>query len=444
TVRRKAMPLWSMVVWCCVGAEPTGVKAALPLEKDFFVRLPASVRPVPEPLPAGQAEPSFKIRGTKGWLWRPEQYLAEVPTLAEYQMNFLMNCYGSMCDIEHYKWTDPECNRWWEPLPAEKKRAYERVVRACQKHGIHFCFSMNPNLFAKRFVRADDAKALDELWQHYEWMQGLGVTWFNICLDDIQKGIDAEDQGKVVNEILRRLRVKDPQVQMVFCPTRYWGMGDKPSDKAYLTKLAEVLDKDAYVFWTGPRVVTPTISRGEAEAYKACVGHRLFIWDNYPVNDAHPTLHLGPVTGRDPELCRVVDGYMANPLCSQNEINRLPLITMADYAYNSGGYDPQRSIGQAILHLGQTAEQRGVLKDLVELYPGMLVYSKGTSFNPVLARFDQIMGQPHCRFLACLYVDHVAEVSRRLGVAFPDRFCAARRTVEEDVGKMRGRVGRGK
>ncbi len=431
------VPPWFLLARCCIGGNDMDRNAPPGIEEEFHVELPDKVRPVPEPLPPGQAEPSFKFRGTKGWMWTADQYLAEIPTLAQYKMNFLMNCYLSMCDIENHPWGSPECNRWWEPLAASKKRAYEEVVRACQKHGIHYCFSMNPNLTAKRICDYDNAKDLDDLWQHYAWMQGLGVKWFSICLDDIRRGIVAKGQAKGVNEIFRRLRATDPDAQMIFCPTFYWGTDRSPKARAYLSTLATDLHKDVYVFWTGPRVVTPTISRPEAEAYRQCVKHRLFIWDNYPVNDQHPTLHLGPVTGRDVDLCAVVDGYMANPLCPQNEINRIPLITIADYAYNSAAYDPARAIGQAIVHLADTPERRQTLKDLVELYPGMLLFAKGTGFNPVLTRFQQIIEQRHSRCVARLYLRHVEDVGTRLDRGFPDGFKAARRTLNSDLDKIR-------
>jgi len=410
--------------------------------EDFFVRLPDQVRQVPEPLASGQTEPGFKIRGTKGWMWSPQQYLAEVPVLAKYKLNFLMNCYLSMFDIEHHPWSSGKANRWWEPLPASKKQAYEQVVQACQKAGIQFCFCMNPNLASPRILNYRSPRDIDDLWQHYQWMQGLGVTWFCVCLDDISEGIDAHGQASLMNELLARLRTKDPKAEVILCPTFYWGVGEDPKARAYLEVLAKELHKDVYVFWTGPQVVTPTIPRSAAEAYKRRVGHRLIIWDNYPVNDAHPTLHLGPVTGRDPELGRVADGYMANPLCPQNEINRIPLLTVADYAYNPSAYDSARSIGQAILHLSETPEQRAVLKDLVELYPGMLLFSKGTSWNPVLARFDEILGRPHSRLLAGAYLRHVQDVSARLERAFPDRFKDARETINGDVSKLRATFAR--
>jgi hyaluronoglucosaminidase len=168
------------------------------------------------------------------------------------------------------------------------------------------------------------------------------------------------------------------------------------------------------------------------------IGHRLIIWDNYPVNDAHPTLHLGPVTHRDLDLCEVVDGYMANPLCPQNEINRLPLITEADYAYNPWGYDPARSIGQAIVHLARSADQRAVLKDLVELYPGMLIEGSGrTDLNPVIEGFKRLQAGGMPRSTTDSYLARVQDVADRLGRAFPGRFADARETVTRNLEEMR-------
>jgi beta-N-acetylglucosaminidase len=429
------MPPWFMLAVCVIGGQTCDPMAPPSLEEDFRLTLPTKLRPLPEPLPEG-AEPGFALRGIKGWLWRPAQYLAEIPVLAQYQMNFLMNCYGSMCDIEHHPWGTPECNRWWEPLPEAKRRGYEAVVRSCRKHGLTFCFSMNPNIFAARALRYDSDEDLDLLWQHYSWMQGLGVRWFNIQFDDISQGTDPTGQARFTNALLARLREKDPQAQMILCPTYYWGTGEGSGAKEYLGVLARELEPSVYIVWTGDGVVVSHITRAAGESYRKAVGHRLIIWDNYPVNDGNPTLHLGPVTGRDRDLCQVAEGYMSNPMCPQNEANRIPLLTCADYAYNPQAYDPARSIGQAILHLAETPAQREVLRELVELCPGMLIYGKGTNYNPAIARLDEILTEPHSRPTAEAYVRHVEDVARRLRREFHGRFQDAAATLEGNAATM--------
>ncbi len=401
--------------------------------KDFWVTLPKTVRPFPEPLKPGE-KPGFAMRGMKGWLWLPEQYVSEIPVMAKYKMNFLQNCYGSMCDIEHCALGDPNINRWWEDLPPTKKAAYENVVKQCQKNGIEFCFSMNPNLWSKRALDYNSAKDLDDLYKHYAWMQGLGVHWFNISLDDISNGIDPAGQSKVVNEIYRRLKVKDPTAHMIFCPTIYWGDGiSKESERKYLETIATDLDKDIYLFWTGDSVVGQ-ITRKAAESYKRTAGHKLFLWDNYPVNDGQQTMHLGPIAKRDADLCEEVYGYMSNPMHTQTEANRMPVLTCMDYAYNPSAYDPERSIGQAIMHLEPTPQGREVLKDLVELYPGFIICGHGgTGQNAVRDQFLRIVSSPHSKYLAEADVRHLEDVLARMNKVFSKRYGPEKQTLKNDI-----------
>ena len=409
--------------------------SAMNLHADFHIVLPTAKLEFPEPLAAGQ-QPGFKIRGIKGWAWTPEQYLAEIPFLAEYKMNFLMNCYISMFDIEHHeKWYDGKANRWWEDLPPEKKAAYEKVVRSAQAHGLQFCFSMNPNLFSARQVNDDSSESVDLLFKHYAWMQSLGVKWFNLSIDDATNGINATTQSRVCNDIFHRLRAKDPRAQMIFCPTYYWGDGTQPKQQPYLEELARELDPEIYVFWTGDAVVGK-VSRRAADTFCGIVKHKVILWDNYPVNDGHSTMHLGPVTDRDPDLCEVLDGYMCNAMHEQNEIGRIPIATCADYAYNPHAYDPLRSIGQAIWLQADDQRQREVLRDLVEAYPGMLWVTSSrysTSFNPVRAQIQKILAEPQPRPAAESYQASLDNLAVRLQTEFPNRYAPEKATLAADI-----------
>lgn len=428
------MPPWFMAAALAVGPEQVVLRRDI--TRDFRVDLPSEMREFPEPLAPGE-KPGFAWRGTKGWLWKPEQYLATIPELVRCRMNFLMNCYGSMCDIENVPWGDPRCNRWYEPLPPAKKAAYEQVVRACQKQGITFCFSMNPNLSSSRYVRLENTEDVEALWRHYQWMQDLGVKWFNISLDDITRGIDAKAQAAVVNEFLKRLRARDPQAQMIFCPTWYWGDGTDDRARPYLEELSRELHPDVYLFWTGDGVVGP-ISRKMAESYRSVAKRRLFLWDNYPVNDANPTMHLGPVMHRDADLNEVIDGYMANPLHSQTRLNLIPTFTCADYAWNPRAYDPERSIGQVILHLEPRPEARRLLKDLVEAYSGMLVFTgKGTGFNAVRDQYVRLVSAPHSRHVGAYYLRGLEDLARRFRELYPEGMEAEQKTLADDVDWIR-------
>jgi hypothetical protein len=314
----------------------------------------------------------------------------------------------------------------------------EKVIRSAQKHGLQFCFSMNPQLFSPRPLNPQSREDFDKLWQHYAWAQGLGVKWFNLWLDDIEVmpglKIDAADHCKLVNELFTRLREKDRGVQFIFCATWYGGTGNEPDHVAYLDTVARDLNPEIYIFWTGDTF--SRISRPTAESYKNRVKHRLFLWDNYPVNDGQASMHLGPVTGRDLDLCDVIDGYMSNPMCSQNQSNRIPLATCADYAYNPRGYDPTRSIGQAILRQTDNPAGRRALLDLVEAYPGFIAYTGGTGTNPARIEFQKLLAARNY-YLARNMLRHLQDVADRLDREFPDAYAATKRTVQADVDWMR-------
>lgn len=406
------------------------------------VVLPESVREFPEPLARPHKVPGFNLRGTKGWGWTADQYLAEIPFLAKVRMNFLMNCYLSM-------FTDPDklINRWWEPIPPAKKRAFEKVVMSCREHGLSFCFAIHPQLFSEKPLRYGSEEDFQNLWQHFAWMQGLGVRWFSLSYDDIAvEGEDkarlAEAQARLVNRVLAGLRQKDPQARMIFCPVYYWGEGAEGEARAYLGALARVLNSDVLIFWTGDAVVTQKMTARAARAYRAAVGHSIVIWDNYPVNDRSGALHLGPVTEREAGLTDVAYGYMSNPLSPQNEINRLPLSTCADFAWNPWAYDPGRSIGQAIIHLAAKDGEQGALRDLVELYPGNLACGvPRTDYNCVVEEFNRILSSgPGVKTKAAEFLARVQGVAERLDREFPDRFGDARKTIRDDLTRLRERL----
>ena len=432
-------------------ASPLRAGSAPETARKFRVALPQEILPLPEGVSKYRTAPGFKWRGIKGWGWTAAQYLEEIPVMADYKMNFLMNCYTSMWETgDRWIWRERKnVNHWYEPLPEEKKLAYERVVQACRRQGIEFCFSMNPILFSDRPFDYDDSQAFQALWRHYAWMQGLGARWFNVSLDDIVQGIDAAGQAKLVNEVMLRLRAKDPAAQMIFCPTWYagpdggasessprMGTGDTPGVR-YTKELADRLNREVYLFWTGPEVCSLTITKEAAQTYKTLARRRLFIWDNYPVNDQQPTLHLGPVMGRDPRLMHVADGFISNPLSPENQANRIPMLTIADYTWNPEAYDPARSIGQSIAHLGRTPEERLALKDLVELYPGRLVDgSLSSGWNSFRNQFRLTLDSGS-REAAKDFIAQAEGVSQRMMKLYPEQFVEARKILDADIDEIR-------
>jgi hypothetical protein len=134
-------------------------------------------------------------------------------------------------------------------------------------------------------------------------------------------------------------------------------------------------------------------------------------------------------------------------MCLQNQINRIPLATCADYAFNPRAYDPGRSIGQAIVRFAKNDAQQQVLKDLVEAYPGFLIAGGGTGTNPVRGKFGSILAATSSRSAGEEYRRHLQDIYRRLTKLFPGQYPATRQTVRDDLDWMKqelalGRVAR--
>ncbi|TME84818.1 MAG: hypothetical protein E6I45_00635 [Chloroflexi bacterium] len=129
---------------------------------------------------------------------------------------------------------------------------------------------------------------------------------------------------------------------------------------------------------------------------------------------------------------------MSNPMRRQDTLNRLALSTAADYAWDTAGYDPERSIERAIEALATNAEQLDVLRDLVTAYPGMLVFGQNQYFNPVRDQFERLRARSRAE--AGSFVEELRGVSDRFGRAFRDSCEAERRTIGDDLAWMENRL----
>ena len=383
----------------------------------------------------------FRFRGTKGWYWSTEQYLEEIPKLAELKMNFLMDCDGA---LTMKKSGTSLSDEWWVPMSDELQGAYSKVIHSCQEHKLTFCFALHPKLATRSPLERGGSDDRKLFLQHYLWIQQQGVKWFGICLDGTNWGSAGPVatgvlQAAFVNEVYETLLQNDDEAQFLFRPVACAGDGTNPEQHAYLEALAKDMHQNVFAFWDGDGVVTPRITTVAAESFKGAVRHRLFLCDNYPVNDASPTMHLGPLSGRDVDLCEAVDGYLSNPMHPQSQINRLPLATCADYALNPAGYNPHRSIGQAIVRFAKTSQQQQVLKELVDAYPGFIVAGGGTGTNPVRKKFGDLQAEQGSASTTVAMIRRFEDLLARLTRHFPKEFLDARKTVADDIDWMKKR-----
>ena len=109
-------------------------------------------------------------------------------------------------------------------------------------------------------------------------------------------------------------------------------------------------------------------------------GRKVFVWDNYPVNDYGQTagrLLLAPYQKREAGLSDYIVGIVSNPM-NQAAASKVALFTIADFTWNdrpagAGGYSYQRSWQQAARYLAsgdqKTADALLTFFDLNHLAP---------------------------------------------------------------------------
>jgi len=243
------------------------------------------------------------------------------------------------------KW-DPYHREWWRaPYDQYFTDRLSMLVEAGVKYGVEVVFAVSPGLDVD-YSSEDDSLALV---RKLSRVMELGVNSVAVFLDDIPpvlrgRGFKtlAEAQASLANRVLRELRPRS----LILCPTYYYGIRED-----YLRELGSKLDPEVHVMWTGMWVASHRISEEDLTRVAEVLGRKPFIWDNYPVNDYFTVngltrLHIGPVKGRARGLTRYVSGYVAN-LANQPELSKVPIYMVAE-ALQSEGYDPERSLEQAI------------------------------------------------------------------------------------------------
>jgi hyaluronoglucosaminidase len=241
---------------------------------------------------------------------------------------------------------------WWR-LPYDTGFAdnLAMLLDSASRYGVRVVFALSPGLDMD-YSSKDD---LGTLLRKFEWVMEVGVSDIALFLDDIPpvlrgKGFKtlAEAQAHITNSVLKELEPRS----LILCPTFYYGLKDD-----YMRELGMAVDPEVRIVWTGMWVASYRISEDDLESVSKLLGRKPFIWDNYPVNDYFivnglTRLHMGPIKNRPENIKGFVSGYASNPM-NQYEASKIPLYTIADAL--SGGYDPERSLANAVDYLANKA-----------------------------------------------------------------------------------------
>lgn len=313
------------------------------------------------------ADDAFAIRGIKGLCWDGiEKYNQALPWLAEHDLNFLMLCYTSF---------PASAGAWRSDYTPEQMQQIGELASRAKQLRVSLCLSFNPGISSRPPLTYSSEQDYQITLDKIKGVHGLGVNWFALCLDDINRELQPDDKTRFgtlqaaqvyfVNRLWRDMQKLKPRPRLIFCPSVYL-TEDAEQHLDYIKAVGVGIDRDVMMFWTGPQCCSTRITAADARKFGEWIGRKPFVWDNYPVNDMCAWRPLvSPLRNRSADLAGAVAGYMANPMRQWN-VSRIPLATTAEYLNDPKGYDPDKAIERAIR--SYPAGQQRAVRLLVELY----------------------------------------------------------------------------
>ncbi len=269
------------------------------------------------------------VEGFYGNPWSHEVRLSLIDFYGRHKMNTYF--YAPKDDPYH---SSPN---WRLPYPEKEAQNIRELAEASRRNHVDFVWAIHPG---------KDIKWNEEDYQNlvnkFKMMYDLGVRAYAIFFDDIEgEGTNPVRQVELMNRLTEDFIKEHPDVSsLVACPTDYSRLWANPSEKGALATWGRMLDPSVEVMNTGD-VVCSDLTR-ESQAFFSNLTRRPgYYWWNWPVTDyARMYLLQGPAYGLDTtltsdEICALV----SNPM-EHGEASKLCLYGVADYAWNTPGYNP--------------------------------------------------------------------------------------------------------
>lgn len=293
------------------------------------------------------------VEGFYGTPWTHEARLDVVRFMGDVGMNAYI--YAPKDDPLHRQ-------RWRDHYEGEDLVRFQQLVEVAEDAGVDLYYAISPGLSIK-YSSEDDYIALRE---KLFSLSILGVQHFALFLDDVPEQLQhAEDKATYSTlaqahvELINRLHADlvDVNANLIVCPTTYttaWG------SKEYIRELGLGIHQEIPLFWTGDDVAIGEITAQQAADWGKLMGRKPWIWDNFPVNDFEQWRPIvGPIVGRSLDLSSESGAFFANPM-DKPYLSMISLYTVARYASNPYGYDPDKAWQDALVHLAGADGARAI------------------------------------------------------------------------------------
>ncbi|CAH2097175.1 unnamed protein product [Euphydryas editha] len=308
------------------------------------------------------------VEGFYGRPWTTEQRKDLFQKLKKWGLD--MYVYAPKDDYKHRAY-------WRELYTVEEAEHLTSLISEAKSHGITFCYALSPGLD----ITYSSQKEITTLKRKLEQVSQFGCTCFALLFDDIEPEMSEADkqifqsfahaQVSVTNEIHQHLGCP----RFLLCPTQYCSTRAVPTvnSSEYLNTLGTKLSQEIDIMWTGPKVISKTLTTECIEEITQVLRRPPVIWDNLHANDYdQKRIFLGPYCGRSPELIPLLRGVLTNPNCEYNA-NMIPIWTLAHWARCSLDAPVHMEAVSWDIKLERESEQ-GVCEDELPMTLGKNVY----------------------------------------------------------------------
>ncbi|MEY2478569.1 MAG: hypothetical protein QOG87_3884 [Actinomycetota bacterium] len=192
--------------------------------------------------------------------------------------------------------------RWREPYGEADQARFGELLARGRELGVEVALVLSPGLDWR--VGDEDALVAKMLVFRDLGAEVLGIAW-----DDVPPG--GAELGKAHGlAVAAAVEALDDGVRWITCPTDYATATVTP----YLQEYAAAVPPGVEIMWTGPSIVSPSLTAADADRIADGLGRRPLFAENFPVNDGamSDVLHLGPYPERPADLVPRTSGVFCN------------------------------------------------------------------------------------------------------------------------------------
>ncbi len=293
--------------------------------------------------------------------------------LLKFMMRYKMNSYmyGAKSDAYHSQY-------WEKPYPTtlddEQKSMgcftsndMKEICKVSAATKVNFIWAIHPG---QAFTGKDD-NVIDRIMGKFELMHGLGVRQFAVFVDDVGVPTDAPTLAlnarrltDLQNAMDRKWNFQgaepaDTLKPLHFVPQLYAYGWEKPEVRTNFYKALSNTPHKTQVYITGQQVWTVP-NNTDLDVVETDFGRGVAWWWNYPCNDnadawTFPAdmysnfVDMPAIDGKStmPKNLKNCASLLSNPM-QQGEIAKIPLFSVADFAWNNSAFNSVESWNAAV------------------------------------------------------------------------------------------------